>query len=175
MPQTRVQKQKIVADLVDKLARQRAMIFVDVKGVRVGELSALKKRLRGVGAQLQVAKKTLFALACKERGIGVDPKRLSGQIGLVFGFGDEISPAREVYKFSQAVPTLQIVGGYIEGRFLVKEETLALAKLPTRQELLAKVVGNLASPLTSFVNVLQGNIKGLIQVLIQVKTCKPKS
>lgn len=169
MPQTKAQKQKIVEGLKDKLARQKAMVFIDIKGVKVKELSALKKKLKEANACLQVAKKTLFGLACREQGLEIDPKGLSGQIGLVFSFGDEVAPAKEVYSFSQTVPALQIVGGYIKGELLSKEEVLALAKLPTRQELLAKVVGSVASPLSGFINVLEGNIKGLLIILAKAK------
>lgn len=170
MPQTKAQKQKIVAELKDKLNRQKAMVFVDVKGVKVKELAALKRKLKEVDAQLQVIKKTLFGLACKEQGIGINPKELSGQIGLVFGFGDEVAPAKEVYNFAQTTPALQIVGGYMEGRLLSKDEALELAKLPTRQELLAKIVGSISSPLSGLVNLLGGNIKGLLYVLAKAKT-----
>lgn len=169
MPQTKAQKQKIVEGLKDKMARQKAMVFVDVKGMKVKELSLLKKQLKAVNAQLQVVKKTLLGLVFKQAGFDMNPKEFPGQLALVFAFGDEIAPAGTLYKFGKTNRFLQIIGGYVEQRFRSAEEMTALAQLPSKQELLARAVGSIRAPLYGFAMVLQGNIKGLIYCLAKAK------
>lgn len=169
MPLGKEQKQKIIQDLKEKITKQRAMIFVDVKGLTVNELSVLKKRLNEANATLQVVKKTLLGLACKEADFGLNPKELQGQLALIFAFGDEAAPAGIVYSFGKTNPLLRITGGYFENRIRSAEEMIEIAKLPSRQQLFARVAGILRSPLYGFVNVLEGNIKGLIYCLTQAK------
>ena len=81
-------------------------------------------------------------------------------------------PAKTAYEFSQDKGNLQLLGGYIESKkneFLNSIQLIELAKLPTREELLAKITGSLAAPLSGTVNVLQGNIKGLVYALSAIK------
>jgi len=170
MPQTKAKKQKIIEDLKEKVARQKAMVFVDLKGVKVKDLNQLKKQLKEVGAHLQVVKKTLLALVCKEVGFNFNPKEFPGQLALVFAFQDETVPAGIVYRFGKTFPSLQLIGGYLEGKLLSAQDIVAIAQLPSKQELLAKVVGSIRAPLSGFVNVLEGNIKGLLNVLAKAKT-----
>ncbi len=171
MPQTKSQKQKIIEVLREKIDRQKAMFFIDVKGLKVKDISALKKNLKAVEAQLQVAKKTLLGLVFQERAVDIKIKALPGQVALVLGFEDVAAPAKAIYEFSQKNKlAILILGGYMEGRFRSAEDVVMLAKLPTRQELFAKVVGSIAFPMTGLVSVLDGNIKGLIRVLAKAKT-----
>ncbi len=118
---------------------------------------------------MQVVKKTLFSLACKKAGIQIDVDKLEGQLAFVFAFEDEITPAKELYKFIEANKIGQILGGYVQGRMISAQEAVALAKLPSHQELLAKMVGSISAPLSGLINVLQGNIKGLLIVLSKAK------
>ena len=170
MPLTREQKRKVVQGLKEKIARHKIMIFVDFSGLKAKDLFDLRKRLKKEDCQLTVAKKTLMGLAFKEKGIGVDPKKMKGEMALVFGFENEILSAKIVYQFSQEKENLKILGGFFENKFREAEEIITLAKLPSREELLAKLVRSISAPVSNFVNVLQGNIKGLLQVLTQVKT-----
>ncbi len=158
------QKEKIVEGLKENVAKQKVMLFVDVKGLKVKDLSVLKKNLKSVDAKLQVVKKTLLELVYGEAKIGLKAKELSGQTALIFGFGDWIAPAKVVYEFSQK-NSLSILGGYLEGETRSRDEVIILAKLPTRTELLARIVGSIAAPLSGFVSVLENNIKGLIVAL----------
>jgi large subunit ribosomal protein L10 len=117
-----------------------------------------------------VAKKTLLGLALKSAKLEIETKKIPGEIAVIFGYKDEISPAKIVYQFSQEHPNLKILGGVIENKFREAEQIITLAQLPTREELLARLVGSISAPISNFVNVLQGNIKGLIYVLTKVKT-----
>ncbi len=170
MPLTKEQKQKIVEDLKEKIARQKAMIFVDFTGLKVKDLSNLRKKLRAVNSELKVAKKTLLGLVFKKAGLEIEAKKMKGEIALIFGYNDGLSLAKMIYQFAEANPNLKILGGFFEKKFQEAEEIITLAQLPTREELLARLVGTISAPVSSLVRVLEGNIKGLIYILTKVKT-----
>jgi len=171
MPLSREQKQKIVQDLKEKIERQKTMIFVDFSGLGVKELLELRKNLKQSDSLFKVSKKTLFkrALQSFDESLASCIDQLKGELGVVFGFGDEISPAKVVYRFSSEHNNLKILGGVFENKFITKEDVIALAKVPTRQELLSRLVGSISAPLSNFVNLLENNIKGLLFVLRAIK------
>jgi len=185
MPLTKEQKQKILEDLKEKIARQKAMIFVDFTGLKVKDLSNLRKKLRedvfqrnqgsaerseaGSYNELKVVKKTLLGSALKERDFKIDIEKLKGEVAIVFGFKDGLSLAKIIYQFAEANPNLKILGGFFEKKFREAEEIITLAQLPSREELLANLVRTVSAPVSNLVNVLQGNIKGLICILTKVK------
>jgi len=179
MPLTKEQKQKIVEDLTEKIARQKAMIFVDFTGLKVKDLSNLRKKLKAVNSELKVAKKTLLGLVFKKSGLEIEAKKIKGEIALIFGYNDGLSLAKMIYQFAEANPNLKILGGFIESQkskvksqkyeFLGAEQIIELAKLPTKEELLVNLVRSIFAPVSNLVNVLQGNIKGLIYALSAIK------
>ena len=170
MAVTKVQKQKILDDLKDKIARQKAMVLIGITGLKVKDISDLRKKLKAINANLKVAKKTLIEKAFKESNLEFDKNTYKEEIALVFGFQDEILPAKTVYQSGVINEKLKILGGFLEGKFKKAEEIITLAQLPTKDELLARLIGSIASPISGLVNVLQGNIKGLITVLAKAKT-----
>jgi len=172
MALTKTQKQKILEDLKEKIAKQKAIIFVDFSGLKVKDFSDLRKRLGKINSELKVAKKTLLALVFKEKGLKIDIEKLKGEIALIFGFQDKISPAKIGYQFSQEGKNLKILGGFFENKFLEAEKVIELAQLPTKEELLARLVSNIAAPISNFINVLHGNIKGLILALNAISKLK---
>ena len=169
MALTKIQKQKILESLKEKIAKQKAMLFVDFTGLKVKDISNLRKRLKAANNDLKVAKKTLTQIAFKESRLEMEVKKLKGEIALVFGFEDEISPAKIVWQFSQENPNLKILGGILENKFVEAEKIIELAKLPTREESLARLVGTISAPISNFVNVLEANIKGLLFALSAIK------
>lgn len=170
MPLTKIQKQKILEDLKEKITKQKAMIFVDFSGLKVKDLSELRKKIKAVGNEIKIAKKTLLTIAFKKANLEFEVKKLKGEIGVIFGIKDEISPAKLAYQFAETNPNLKILAGFFENNFLEAEKIVELAKLPTKEELLTKLLGSIKSPISNFINVLQANIKGLIYVLTKVKT-----
>ncbi len=166
---SREKKEAIVKDLGTKLAKQKSIVFADFSGLKVKDLGELKAKLRSGNAEFKVAKKTLMKVAFKEKGIDIDPKNLAGEVALVMGYGDEVAPAKMVYEFSKTNENVKIIGGLLENNVLTVAQVTSLAKLPSKQELLAKMVGSISAPTRNFVGVLQGNIRGLVQVLSQIK------
>lgn len=169
MAQTKEQKQKKLEQIRESIDKQKSMVFAAYEGLKAADAFNLRKILKQAGCKMIVAKKTLFNLALKEKKIDLNAKNLKGQIAVVFGFEDEVSPAKLSYKFSKEKESLKILGGFFENKIIDKENVLALAQIPSRQELLSKVVGSIASPISGFVNVLQGNLRGLVCVLSKIK------
>lgn len=168
--QTKKQKEEVVKELSEKLIKTKAAVFADYTGLSVAKLTELRRKLLAQSAELKVAKKTLIDISFKQSGIAdVDTKNMSGQVAVVFGYQDEVSPAKILNDFAKKNEQLKILGGILENKFIDTLSVVSLAKLPTRQELLGKLVGTIAAPMSGMLNVLQGNMRGLVQVLSQIK------
>lgn len=168
MPKSRVQKQETITELKENLAKAKSIVFVDIQGLKVKEIVSLRKKAKEAMGNLKVAKKTLINLALKSKK-GVDVKAMSGEIAVLFGFEDPIKPLKSFYDFSKSNENLKFVSGIIENNLLSKEEVVAMAQLPSKQELLANLVGILARPMSGLLNIFQGNIKGLVYILSSIK------
>jgi len=170
MPQTKEQKKKILEELKEKIDKQKSVVFVAIEGLKAKDVFSLREALKAADCVMSVVKKTLLDIAAKDKKMGIDVRKgLSGQVAVIFGFKDEISPAKVAYKFSLENKNLKILGGWLEGRLRTIEEIVELAKLPSREYLLLKVVGTVSAPIFGFVNVLQGNIKSLVYILSKIK------
>lgn len=165
MPQTKEQKKKTLEELRDKIARQKAIVLLSITGLKVKDISELRKALKTVGAELKVVKKTLADIIFKENKMEFDKDSFKTEVGFVFGFEDEIAPAKTIYQLSKENENFKILGGFMGKNVKGMEEMLLLAQLPSRQELFAKLVGSLSSPVSGLVYVLKGNLKGLVLAL----------
>ncbi len=167
MPLTKQQKEEVLKDLNEKIAKQKAMVFVSIGGLKNDELFQLRNNLKENDDLLLVAKKTLIRKIFQENNIDYQDEKMLGQLALIFGFKDELSPIKISHKFSKTNENLKILGGFFENKVISREDVLNLASLPSKKELLAKLVGSLKSPMAGLTSVLQGNIKGLVYVLSQ--------
>jgi large subunit ribosomal protein L10 len=163
--QTKQQKKEIVTDLSEKLKNSKAVVFSDYKGLAVKDMMRLRKDLREQGIDFKVTKKTLMDLAFKNAKIEADVNKMEGQLALAISSEDEVAAAKIMAKTAKENENLKILGGILGIKFLEKEEVMALSKLPSKEELLAKLVGTLNAPVSGFVNVLAGNLRGLVNVL----------
>ncbi len=172
MALTKDQKKKIISDLKDKIGKQKSIVFVDFSKVNSKDIFTLRRKLKTAGCALKVAKKTLLGIAFgKDNDIWEKAKEnIPGQLAVVFGIKDEIAPAKITEQFTKESENIKILGGIFESRFINKAEVIVLSKIPSREELLAKLVGSIFSPVSGLVNVLQRNIKGLVYVLSKIKT-----
>ncbi|MEK9194936.1 MAG: 50S ribosomal protein L10 [Patescibacteria group bacterium] len=169
---TKTQKADVVEGLKERLKRQRVLIFSDFRGISVAKLKQLRRALKKGGAEYKVAKKTLIGRALKETNLPGEIKKLEGEIGIAFGYGDQVEPAKVLLKFSKENETFKVLGGILNAAILGAKDIIALAKLPSREVLLAQVVGALAGPIRGLATVLQGNMRNLVVVLNQVKDKK---
>ncbi len=175
MPKTRQQKEEIISSVSDKISRSKAAVFANFTGLNIVETNNLRKECRDNDAEYLVIKKTLFARVLDKSKISdVDVKSMDkGGVSLIVGFGDEVSPARILAKFGKGRDELvTIAGGLLEGKTIDADMVKHLAALPSKQELIAKVVGSCAAPLSGLVNVLQGNLRGLVYTLQAIREQK---
>lgn len=169
---TKKQKHELVKELVEEIKRSKSAVFVDFKGLKVKDVTELKKELRAAEVKYSVVRKTLLEIALKEAGINADIKGMEGQISVSLSQGDEISAAKIIDKFAKKNENIKMVGGFLGTDVMTAAEVKALAKVPSKEELLGQLVGTLNAPISGFVNVLAGNLRGLIQVLNAVKEQK---
>ncbi len=157
MALTKEQKQKSIQDLKENISKQKSVIFADFSKVNSKDLFDLRKKLKEAGCKLKIGKKTLMRIAFGQSNISFwdkIQKNVPGQLALIFGIEDEIAPARISHQFSKVNENLAILGGIFENKFIGKERVLELAAIPTRNELLSRLVGSVFSPVASFVRVL---------------------
>lgn len=173
MAKTRQQKEQELAYLQDKFAESKGAVFAKYMGLTVAELQELRRSLRAEGNELVVAKKNLLGLMLEKKGLSKESlNHVDSGVAVVFGYQDEVSPAKVLATFAKKHEPVGFFGGVLEGSFISAEQVTALSKLPSRVELLGQVVGTIKAPVTGFVNVLAGNLRGLVQVLSQIKDQK---
>jgi len=173
MALSRKQKEQIVKDLTETLSRTKSVVFADFQGLKMPEIEELRSKCIEEGIGYTVAKKTLLNLALEKAGIkDIDTKSIEGSIATVFGLEDEVAPAKILAQFAKSHEALEIKGGILEGALVPIEEVVKLSKLPSKAELYAKVVGSINAPVSGFVNVLAGNIRGLVYALNAIKETK---
>jgi large subunit ribosomal protein L10 len=172
MPKTRVQKEAILAQTVERLSRSACVVFVTVEGVKVNELEGIRDALFPQGLQLQVAKNSLFKKALSEHKLDVPTELLDQPVGMVYSYEDAVAAAKLMAPFVKDIQAMNVVGGLMDGKFLEVSQIQALSTLPSREQLLGQVVGTIAAPLSGLVNVLQGNIRGLVTALGQIRDAK---
>lgn len=175
MAKTRQEKEKIIKDLENELAKNEAIVLVNFKGLDSKSLFDLRNRLKKSNCFLKVIKKTLLEKVLEKlnkKNLGEKIKEIKTEIALVFGLEDEIVKAKICYQFSRENKNLEILGGIVGNQFLEKEKIIELAELPSKQELFSKLVGSLQNPISNFVYILKGNIKGLIYSLKAIKESK---
>ena len=172
---TRVAKEEAVAKLQQDLSQLTLAVLTDYRGLSVSEISELRGLLRAEGMSYRVTKNTLLRLAAAgtERFKDLDPATFTGPMALAVSTTDEVAPARVIFQYAKAHDALEIVGGLTgDGAVLSVAEVKALATLPTREQLLAQVVGTVAAPLSGFVGVMGANVRGIVTVLQAINQAK---
>ena len=172
MPLNREQKEKIVQDLKTSAENQKAMVFVGFSGLKVKDTLALKAKLKAINGVFKVCKKTLLNIVLRDPKYKMRARDLDGQVAVAFGLDDEAALAKTIYDFSKEQENLKVLGGFFNNRFEGKEYVFAMAKLPSRNQLLAQLVYSMKSPLSNLTYVLQANIKGLVVALNAIKDKK---
>lgn len=173
MAKSRQQKEQVVSEVTDMFKRMKSAVFTQINGYTMDDANALRAISKKENMKVFVAKKTLLKLAAKEANIeGLAPRELEGSILTMIGFGDEVTPAKTMAKFLKDREKMSISAGVLEGKFIDASMVKSLAKLPSKQQLLGQLVGTLNAPVSGFVNVLAGNLRGLVTVLNAIKESK---
>lgn len=167
MPSEKVlaQKQQIVTELAEKLKKAVTGVLVDYKGINVANDTKLRAEFRREGVEYTVHKNTLIKLAAREAGLTGLEEMLKGTTAIAMSETDLIAPAKIVSKFTMGKEKLTIKGGFIEGKVVNHKDINELATLPSKEVLIAKVLGGFNAPISGFANVLSANLSGLVRVL----------
>ncbi len=173
MAKTREQKERDLVKLVTHLNDAKLAVLTDYRGLDVVAINALRSAGREKGISFTVAKNTLLKRAASESTKAITNTAIfTGPMAVAFG-DDEVEAAKLVVDFAKDNDTVEVVGAISEtGDILSKEEVIALAKLPSREQLLAQVVGTIAAPMSGLVRVMNGNLSGLVYALQAIKDKK---
>ena len=158
-------KESTIEELRKRIAASPNIFFTDYAGLTVAEITKLRGELRKDGTTYAVVKNTLFKIAAGDELAKQVEAFLAGPTAIVFGGTDPVAPAKALKQFSDATKPVTVKAAFIDGRLVDKAQVAVLASLPSKQELLAKLVGSLSSPMRGLVTVLSGNQSGLVRVL----------
>lgn len=166
MPVSRQKKEEILADLLEKMKGAKSIFFAKNLGLSVGQAQNMRRSLRDSGNSYRVAKKTLLKKAAQDAlEIEVPNEILDGAVAAAFSMEDELTAIKNISKFAKETEKIEITGGIFEGKILSKEDAIRLSQIPGREELLAKMLGSMQSPLSGFVGVGNQLVAGLARVL----------
>lgn len=167
MPSAKVLEAKkiIVDNLTNKVAKSKTVILVDYRGLTVEQDTELRVALRKAGVKYEVVKNTLTRFAMNNNGYSELDTYLNGPTAIAYSYEDVVAPAKIISEFAKKFEHLQIKVGIVEGKIFDEKEIKALAELPSREELIAKVLAGFNAPISGFVNVLNGNLRGLVVAL----------
>ena len=152
------QKQAIVADLAEQLKNSPAGVVVNYQGITVDADTKMRKALREAGVKYMVMKNSLTDRACDEVGMGDMKQYLTGMTAIAIGTTDPVAPAKVLKEYAEKVESFQILAGYLDGAVVDAETVNKLADIPSKEVLLAKLLGSIKSPLYNFAYAIQAII-----------------
>ncbi len=155
------QKREVVEGISNKMKAAKAMVFADYRGLTVEQDTELRSALRKAGVEYKVVKNTLTRFAAKENGLGDLDTYLNGPTAMASSDSDPVAPAKVLSEYAKKYDKLEIKVGVVEGKIIDLNGVKALAELPPREVLIARVLGGFNAPISGLVNVLNGNIRGL--------------
>ncbi len=161
----RTSKEQAVAELAQKLASAKVTFLADYRGLNVDQVNKLRGELRGVSVEYLVAKNTLLKLAAKGTGAECLNDYLAGPTSIAIATGDPVAPAKVLAGFAKANAKFELKAAALDGKLLSVEDIKALSELPSREVLLAKILGSINAPASNFVGVLAAIPRSLVQVL----------
>ena len=149
------QKEEAVKNLAEDLKTSNLILLVDYRGITVEDATKLRKEVRETNAEYRVIKNNIIKRALNANGESGLDELLEGPTALITSKEDYLAPAKAIYNFTKKNDFYKIKGGIIEGKVMTAEEIITLAKLPSRQELLAKLAGALLGNITKLAATLE--------------------
>jgi len=161
----RTQKEQVVQELAKRLAETDAAFLADYRGINVDQATRLRRELTQAGVEYRVVKNNLIKLAAK--GTSAEPLQefCAGPTAIALAGADPVAPAKILTKFAKDVQAFELKAGVLGGKILSVADINALADLPSREELLAKVLASMNAPVSNFVGTLAAIPRSLVQVL----------
>ena len=161
----RREKEQIISDLHQQVERFKAVVLTNYRGLNVEQMNQLRRRLREEKASFNVVKNTLMKLASK----GTDLEKLNdyfeGPTAIAVSQGDPISLAKILSDFQKTQPLFEIKGGVIEGRVTPPQEVKAMASMPSREVILAQILGEVQTPGTQLAGVLYSAVQQVVNIV----------
>lgn len=167
-------KIQLVDEIKEKIQSAQSIVLVDYRGLTVEEVTELRKKYREANVEYKVYKNTMMKRAFDEVGQTDIAEYLNGPSAVAFSLEDPVSAAKVTADFAKTHDVLEIKAGIVDGKLISKEEVIGLSQLPSKEVLVAKLLGSMNSPIQGLVNVLNGNIKGLAVVLNAIAEKKEK-
>lgn len=171
MPNIEAKKQ-VVDEIKERLEKIQGAVLTDYRGLNVAEVTELRTKLREAGIEFKVLKNTLTRIAAHQVGLQDLDSYLEGPTAIAFGIDDPVAPAKILSEFAKAHKDLEIKAGILENKVIDAEGVKALADLPSREVLLAKVLGAMQSPMYGFAGSLQGVLRNFVYALDAVREKK---
>ncbi len=165
-------KEAEVAEIQEKLQKSQSVMFLDYRGLTVSEVTELRNKMRAAGVEYKVIKNTMMRRAAKEAGVEGLDEILEGPTAVAFGYEDPVAPAKILVDFIENAKKTQLKGGVLAGRAMSQAEIKDLASLPSKEQLLAKLMGSLNAPVTGLVMALSGIPRKLVYALNAIKEKK---
>jgi large subunit ribosomal protein L10 len=168
----RSEKEAVVKELSGRLSKAKAVVLTDFSGLKVDQMTELRRKFRESGLEYLVVKNTLFKLASQGTNTEALTQEIAGPNGLGFAYEDPVEMAKVLVEFAKANPKLEIKEGVLEGKPIAAEDVKSLAKLPSREVLLAQLLGAMNGVARNFVSVLAAVPRGLVTALKQIEEQK---
>jgi large subunit ribosomal protein L10 len=169
----KIGKAETVEALKAAIAAQRGAVVVEYRGLKVSEITSLRKKLRAIDAEVRVVKNTLIRRASEGTPFGELSSHFIGPTAVAFAHGDPVAMAKVMKEFATASPKVALRAGFVEGKVLSAKDVETLASVPSREVLLSRLVGGLASPITRLAQALSGPPRKLVYVLESIRKQKP--
>lgn len=173
--QTLKAKTQNIDEIKEKIEKAQSVVLVDYRGLNVSELTELRKKYREAGVDYKVYKNTMMRFAFKDSDLEGFNEFLKGPSAVAFGYDDPVSAAKISAEFAKTNDKLEIKAGIVDGKIINVEEIKDLAKLPSKEVLIAQALGGFNAPIQGFANVLNGTIRGLAVVLNAIAEEKEKT
>ncbi|MCS6861319.1 MAG: 50S ribosomal protein L10 [Abditibacteriales bacterium] len=159
------EKEAIVADLHDKLKRATAVLLTEYRGLKAGQMTLLRRRLREGGLEYRVVKNTLMYLAAQGTRAEALCASLEGPTAVAFSYGEPTEAAKLLTQAAKDFESLKVRMGLIEGMVCDAAQVEEVAKLPGRREMRGRTVGTISGPLSGFLMITQGVLRNLVGIL----------
>jgi large subunit ribosomal protein L10 len=168
MPLTRTQKQEMVDRYEGGLARAPHAFLITFQGIKVNDVTELRARVRAAGGSYEVVKNTLALRAIEGKPLAALSSTFTGALAIVYTEGDAVAVAKALTDFAKTVPQIVFRGGIVDGKPIAANEVEQIAKLPSREELIAKLLFLLQSPMTRLVRTLAAIPREFVVVVDQI-------
>lgn len=172
MNKQRQTKENLVAEFAEKLKLAKAAFLADYRGLDVEQANALRRKLQAVGVEYRVVKNTLLRIAAKGTDTACLDEYLKGPTSIALANDDPVAPAKALVEFAKLNNVFELKAGMLNGKLLSVDDIKALADLPSREQLLAKMLGSMSAPASNFVGVLAAVPRTFVQVLAAIKDQK---